>query len=103
MAVTLQALAKYLGADPVRDADELARVSAVANALVDRLVSQAWREVPQAISDEAFYRTAYSVYKMGGTTESGSFLAADGQPAPGVAMDPLHKSWNLLKPYVDRV
>src|SRR6478735_7245328 len=102
MTVTLQELAKYLGADPVRDEDELTRVSAVANALVDRVVATAWRPVPDAISDEAFYRTAYSVYKMGGTSESGSFLAADGQPVPGVAMDPLHKSWNLLKPYVDR-
>lgn len=103
MAITVEQLAAYCGADPVRDVDDLTRALAVADALVGNVFEPAWRVVPEVVYDECVLRTGYSIFKQGGTSEGGLFNNADGTGVPGVANDPLRKSWDLIKRYTNRV
>lgn len=109
MAVTKAQLAAYIGAadqdgtiSPENDA-ELTRVSVLANALVDQTFAKAWRPVPDAVKDQVFLDTATNLYRRGATGDGGNMLAADGTPVVGVANDPLRKSWDLIKRYINRV
>ena len=103
MTVSVEQLADYVGADSERDADDLTRALAVADALVRQALEGAWRGVPDAIYDECVLRTGYNIFKQGGTTDTGMFNNADGTGLPGVANDPLRKSWDLIKRYINRV
>lgn len=103
MTVTVEQLANYCGADAVRDEDDLTRALAVADALVENVFLTPWRPVPEVVFDECVLRTGYSIFKQGGTSEGGLFNNADGTGVPGVANDPLRKSWDLIKRYTNRV
>lgn len=101
--VTVETLSEYAGADLLRDSDSLTRALAVAVALVDSAFESAWRPVPEAIRDEVVLRTAFNIFKQGGTDTGNSFVSAEGNGLPGVANDPLQKSWPLIKRYINRV
>ena len=103
MTVTVEQLATYVGASADRDSQELTRVLALAQALVEQALANPWREVPESVVDECVLRTGYSLFKQGGNTETGMFNGADGNAVPGVANDPLRKSWELIKRYINRV
>lgn len=103
MSVTVEQLAAYVGADPERDEDALTDALAVANALVGQALTDPWRAVPSTVFDECVKRAGYNLFKQGGSTESGMFNGADGQPVAGIANDPLQKCWILIKRYTNRV
>lgn len=103
MPITVEQAAEYIGADPVRDADKVTRALGVAEALVSQALAGAWRSVPTVIRDECVLRTAYSIFKQGGSGEGGLFNGADGTAVPGQPNDPLRKSRDLISHYVDRL
>lgn len=103
MAVTVEQAADYIGADAVRDVDAVTRALGVAEALVTQALAGAWRPMPDVVRDECVLRTAYSIFKQGGTNEGGLFNGADGTAVPGQPNDPLRKSRDLISHYVDRL
>jgi len=102
MAITLEQAVKYCGADVTEDADEVTRCLLMANDMVGLAFAAAWRPVPESVEDECVLRTTYNLFMQSHTGDS-NFTTADGSGLPGVANDPLRKSWDLIKRYTARV
>lgn len=102
MSITLEQATSYIGASDY-DTDEILRILTVANTIVERAIEDAWRPVPEVIEDEAVLRTTASLWALRRSTDTGNLLGAAGSGVQVVANDPMRKSWDLLKPYLNRV
>lgn len=102
MAISIEQAVKYCGA-MAEDTDEVTRCLFMANELVEQALASAWRPVPESIGDECVLRTTYNLFKQSHTGDNNTFVSSDGTGLPGVANDPLRKSWDLIKRYTNRV
>lgn len=103
MAVDVESLAAYCGADAVQDSSELVAAIAVAQELVDLFLTNAWRTPSDYVQDEAVKRVAYAVFKTGDSTANSWTTMGDGTQVMGPANDPMSKAYPLLRKYVNRV
>lgn len=102
MAITIEQAVTYCGADVAEDTVEVTRCLDMANVLVTQALVQAWRVVPENVEDECVLRTTYNLFMQSHTGDA-NFVTADGSGLPGVANDPLRKSWPLIQRYISRV
>lgn len=102
--IDVAGLASYVGADATRDVTALQRSLDVATALITRALGTPWRTPSASEIDTWTLDTAANIFKRGGTSDRNAMTPGpDGTVVPGVANDPLQKSWAQIKAYTNRL
>lgn len=111
MTITTADLAAAVGADETRDATALTRALDAANADLDRVLASTRIDgatgepivVPDGLRDIWTLDTASNYFKRTVTSDGGFSTGPDSTGVPGVANDPLQKSWPAIKRYINRL
>lgn len=103
MAVTTEQLRDYIGAKSDEDtviADDLAE----AVAMIDDVLTEAWRPVPETVRDRLVKEVGHELYRRRDSPTGASQYAdfSTGQPVRG-PRDPLTQVWPIIRRYVTAI